>query len=120
MLGVCVRPRAVMARAVMACAWEMYHGTHCLRSPHASCHSKTTLLSAGSTVSVTRRQSHRAHCAPCSAVTGVSLHITEKVSRSTLAFSEQISSVSALGSMSIRLCTRYVVVLRRDASCGGR
>ena len=41
---------------------------------------------------------------------GVISHMTEKASRSTSARRLQMSSVSGLGSMSILLCTRYVVV----------
>ena len=37
-------------------------------------------------------------------------HSTEKARRSTPARREQMSSVSGLGSMSMRRCTRYVVV----------
>ena len=41
---------------------------------------------------------------------GVTSHSTENAKRSTPARSEQMSSVRGLGSMSMRRCTRYVVV----------
>ena len=41
---------------------------------------------------------------------GVTSQITENARRSTPDRSEQMSSVSGLGSMSMRRCTRYVVV----------
>ena len=47
---------------------------------------------------------------------GVTSHRTLKASRSSPPRSEQISSVSGLGSMSMRLCTRYTEVARSAAS----
>ncbi len=47
---------------------------------------------------------------PTVRASGVISHSTEKARRSTSARRLQMSSVSGLGSMSIRRCTRYVVV----------
>ena len=47
---------------------------------------------------------------PASSYCGVNSHSTEKARRSTFVRSEQMSSVRGFGSMSMRRCTRYVVV----------